>query len=270
MGGSYGKELRVALARLVFPVVPALLEDTYYQCMNLASFARYGPDPRDWDGFRWLKLAGPLLGFGFLAGATLDLPDDPSRRGVRGWLARRSLWVAFGPWLGGYGLIALWLVISGVNTLLNGRVRQWLIARFEPWQGTWASEALPWVVYTMLSYGWLIVAIVALRRAGRLGRWGRALRRGVGLAPAFTGSLFGSFWAITEVWRSYFFDPRVVSMILAALSLGVLSGCATTVTVGEVRCRDLFHAMLMAWMLGLAIAWRWWSRPRSGPPGVRR
>ena len=28
-------------------------------------------------------------------------------------------------------------------------------------------------------------------------------------ALAFVGSLFGSFWAATSMWRSYFFDPRL-------------------------------------------------------------
>ena len=47
-----------------------------------------------------------------------------------------------------------------------------------------------------------------------------------------------------------------------------MTGCASTITYGEVRRRELFHAMLVAWVLGLALMWRWWSRPRKGnPPG---
>ncbi len=34
-------------------------------------------------------------------------------------------------------------------------------------------------------------------------------------------------------------------------------------TYGEVRRRELFHAMLVAWVLGLALMWRWWAR--AGP-----
>jgi hypothetical protein len=54
--------------------------------------------------------------------------------------------------------------------------------------------------------------------------------------------------------------------ILMALCLAVLSGCAAPITYGEMRRRELFHAMLVAWMLGLAFLWRWWSRRRPGPP----
>jgi hypothetical protein len=52
--------------------------------------------------------------------------------------------------------------------------------------------------------------------------------------------------------------------LLAACASALLAGCATTITVGDVRRRDLFRAMLMAWVLGLALLWRWWARPRPG------
>ena len=86
------------------------------------------------------------------------------------------------------------------------------------------------------------------------------------IAATFVGTLFGSFWVATAVWRSYFFDPRIVRLLVVALGLTVMSGCATTITYGEVRRRELFHAMLVAWVLGLALMWRWWSRPRPGNP----
>jgi len=82
----------------------------------------------------------------------------------------------------------------------------------------------------------------------------------------FVGSLIGTFWAVTEAWRDFFFDPRVMPITLAALSLALMSGCSNTLTAGEVHRRELFNAMLMSWVLGLALAWRWWSRPRSRPP----
>jgi hypothetical protein len=82
----------------------------------------------------------------------------------------------------------------------------------------------------------------------------------------FVGSLFGSFWAVTEAWRSYFFDPTLMPIALAALSVAFMSGCGQTLTAGQVHRRELFNAMLMAWVLGLALAWRWWGRPRSRPP----
>ena len=85
------------------------------------------------------------------------------------------------------------------------------------------------------------------------------------VAVGFVGSLFGSFWAITETWRDYFFDPRIAPALVAATSLVLMSGCATR-TIGEVRRQELFQAMLISWLLGLALAWRWWSRSRPKPP----
>ena len=44
-------------------------------------------------------------------------------------------------------------------------------------------------------------------------------------------------------------------------------GLGVTITYGEVRRRELFHAMLISWTFGLALLWRWWARPRPpGPP----
>jgi hypothetical protein len=86
------------------------------------------------------------------------------------------------------------------------------------------------------------------------------------VALAFVGSLFGSFWAATALWRTYFFDPRVVPVVIAAVALVGMSGCTSTITYGELRRRELFHAMLVAWVLGLALMWRWWSRTRPRPP----
>jgi hypothetical protein len=79
---------------------------------------------------------------------------------------------------------------------------------------------------------------------------------------AFVGSLFGSFFAITQAWRTYFFDTRIVPLALAAATVALTSGCTSTMTYGELRRRDLFAAMLTAWLLGLAFVWRWWSRRR--------
>ncbi|HWE36596.1 MAG TPA: hypothetical protein VG406_08520 [Isosphaeraceae bacterium] len=52
-------------------------------------------------------------------------------------------------------------------------------------------------------------------------------------------------------------------LLIAACAAALLSGCGPT-TVGDLRRRDLFDAMLMAWVLGLALLWRWWARPRPG------
>ena len=140
----------------------------------------------------------------------------------------------------------------------------------ESLKGTWVESVLAWVfgavgvgldgiVTVTWSYGWLWPAWAALRRAARIGRLRRAFYRGLSVALAFVGSLFGSFWAATSFWRSYFFDPRVVPLIIVAVGLAVTSGCGNTITYGEVRRRELFHAMLVAWVLGLALMWRWWS-----------
>ena len=89
-----GGGLWSALAWLVFPLVPAAAGKPVLPNAFIAS------DPRVWDWSDWVVLTGPLVGYGFLAGATLDLPDEPGRRGVRGWLGRRAVWVAVGPWVG--------------------------------------------------------------------------------------------------------------------------------------------------------------------------
>jgi hypothetical protein len=136
----------------------------------------------------------------------------------------------------------------------------------EAWKGTWIESTLWWVlavfVVGILAYGWLWPAWAALRRAARIGRWRMYLYRGLIMALAFTDSLFGSFWAATVGLRSYFFDSRLVPLVAVAVGLAFLSGCGGPITYGELRRRELFHAMLVAWVLGLALMWRWWSRAR--------
>ena len=118
-----------------------------------------------------------------------------------------------------------------------------------------------------LAYAWLLVAFLALRRAKRRGRFLRSLQSGLIGAIVLVGSLFGTFWAVTAAWREYFFDKRMMPLVLATASLALTSGCASTLTRGEVRRRDLFQALLTAWLLGAALAWRWWSRSRSSKLG---
>jgi hypothetical protein len=270
------RQLGPAIAWLVFPLVPVILEDAYYQVCN-ANFderAASGPDPREWGWELWLMMLGPLVGFSFLAGATTDLPDDPQprRRGLRRVLARRSVWVAIGPWSGFLILAGLYLGLASLADLANRipAARPWNAQFSEFWKRSGVESALArirpayWLLGTVAiaAYGWLWPAWAALRRAARIGRWRASLYRGLLLAVAFVGSLFGSFWAATAWFRSYFFDPRLVPLVVVALSLAFTSGCAGTITYGEVRRRELFHAMLVAWVLGLAIMWRWWSRAR--------
>jgi hypothetical protein len=59
-------------------------------------------------------MLGPLVGYGFLAGATMRTPDDvvAPRRGLRRLLGRRGVWVAVGPWWGAYLSLALFFGFS--------------------------------------------------------------------------------------------------------------------------------------------------------------
>ena len=258
-----------AFAWLIFPLVPALVGTTSYEVLNLSFGEHGGPDPYDWDWTNWLLLTGPLLGYGFLAGVTLGLPDDPTRRGVKGWLARRSLWVGVGPWIGFLSAMAVFYAVSLVASGVNRAFPEGF-GRSGVSFPQWLSEGLGWIIRwglgAWIAYGWLVVARAAIRRARRLDRLRQSIGRGLLAALGFVGSLFGSFWAITASWRSHFFDARIVPLLVAASGLVVMSGCGSTITYGEVRRRDLFGAMLTAWLLGLALAWRWWSRPRSKPP----
>jgi hypothetical protein len=265
------RQIGLAISWLVFPLVPVVLEDMYYQgLINPSPEGRPigRPDPRDWDWLTWVIELGPLLGFAFLAGATLDLPDHPGamRPGLRRLLSRRSVWVAVGPW---WGFLAWAGVFFGFLFLLNHFPLLQGPSPLESWQGTWTYWILSWALGILFvgtfAYGWLWTAWAALRRSARVARWRRALYRGLITAMAFVGSLFGSFWAITSVWRSYFFDPRVMPLIALTLGLAAMSGCSSTITYGEMRRRELFHAMLVAWVVGLALMWRWWSRRRPGP-----
>jgi hypothetical protein len=256
-----GGGLWSAVAWLAFPLVPALLAQAYHRTLNFN-----GADPREWETGSWFILLGPLCGYGFLAGATIGIPDVPGRRGVRALLSRRSVWVGVGPWSG-------FLLCAGIAYAMSGV--EWLLDRAWPgwnenasptlWQGWW-GDALIWGAIGVSSYGWLAVGFAALRRARRVCRLGVAIRRGLAVAIGFVGSLVGSFWAATEVWRSYFFDPTVLRLALVAVvGLTTMSGCGPT-TVGEARRREFFGAMLMAWVLGLSLAWRWWARSRPPAP----
>ena len=273
MPNRFRRELGLIVAWLLFPLIPVVLEDVYYQFSNLnfIAISRAGPDPHVWGWPIWVIMLGPLLGYGFLAGATMSVPDDPAspRRGWRRLVARRAVWVAIGPWWGFLVCLGLLFGLSYLCQLFPG-LASWNPPLPESWKGTWISSVLSWVFGILLvgiwAYAWLWPARSALRRAGRIGQWKRCFIRGIIMAGAFVGSLFGSFWAATALWRSYFFDSRVVPLLLIAVSLAAMSGCAGTITYGEMRRRELFHAMLVAWVMGLALMWRWWSRPRREHP----
>jgi hypothetical protein len=278
MIGRRGGALWAALVWLAFPAVPVVLENVYNGLQLSFPYAGpLSPDPRDWNWVTWVVEIGPLVGFGFLAGATLGLPDEPAppgRRRFRGWLSKRSVWVAVGPWSGFLVLSALYWTITTAIAHLPESPPPSTPAPAATATKTWIAEALGWTVVVLvvatLGYGWLVAAWAAVRRGRRVGRAWESTRRGLGVALAFVGSLFGGFWAVTEGFREFFFDTRVVPVLLVALSIGVLmlSGCASPLTYGEVRRRELFHAMLLAWTFGLALLWLWWSRPRK-PPRAR-
>ena len=144
------RAIRPIFSWLVFPLVPVFLEDLYYSNTNP------GPDPREWDWFSWITMLGPLLGYGFLAGATADIPDDvgTSRWGPRRLLRRRAVWVAIGPWC---GWPIGWGVLWGCGFLLS-----WFPAFQslpESWKGTWKETAFVWIflgcVAGIPAYGWL-------------------------------------------------------------------------------------------------------------------
>ena len=246
--------IRSALAWLIFPAVPAVIGGAYHQTLNFGFGG--GPDPVEWSWGHWVVLCGPLVGYGFLVGATLGLSDGPDPRRSRRWLARRWVWVAVGPWVGFLSAAAVFYAAS------------WLPAK--DWNGKLSDSmgrALGFACIGWLAYAWLLVAFLALRRAKRRGRFLRSLQSGLIGAIVLVGSLFGTFWAVTAAWREYFFDKRMMPLVLATASLALTSGCASTLTRGEVRRRDLFQAMLTAWLLGAALAWRWWSRSRSKDVG---
>jgi hypothetical protein len=251
--------LVLALAWLIFPAVPVVLEGTYH---GLIAGGRQD-DPQEWDWLRWLIELGPLIGLGFLAGATAGIPDElPAQRGLRGWPSRRAIWVAVGPWMGFLVWAAIYWALAIFDSVFSTSILQHSVLH---------GPVLGWVmivvVVATLCYGWLLPAWAAVRRARRLRRARDAIKTGVAVAAAFIGSLFGSVWAITEWWRSFFFDSRVWPALLVAASVGLFSGCAAPTTYGQVRRRELFEAMLPAWTFGLALLWLWWGRPRREPSG---
>jgi hypothetical protein len=247
---------------MIFPLVPALLAQSFHQTINITQ-----ADPRDWSTSAWIILMGPLLGFGFLAGATVGLSDDPGRRGFRAWLSRQAVWVAVGPWIGFVVCSAVAMSLYGVGWLTERLAGPGSAPRI--FGDAFWSNVLIWSALVTASYGWLLIAIAAVRRARRAGRMWASLRLGVATSLAFVGSLIGAFWAVTESWRAYFFDTTLVRLLMVATvgtTMMSASGCAGQPTVGDVRRRELFGAMLLAWVVGLALCWRWWARSRPKPP----
>ena len=160
MVNRLGKELRLVLAWLIFPVLPVVLEDLYSQVARGSVDSRGGGlDPHDWGWLTWVIMLGPLVGYGFLAGATMSVPDDdPSRRrGLRRLLARCAVWVAIGPW---WGALACAACVFGLL---------WLGARPQmpqSWRSTWIEPVILWGIgilgVAICGYSWLWPAWSAL------------------------------------------------------------------------------------------------------------
>lgn len=253
--------LRSFLVWLFFPLAPAFLASAYSQMRFVTN------DPRDWDLLLWLWALGPLLGFGFLAGASLGVPDPdvtPSttwRQHVLRPFVRRSVWIAVGPWLGFLAWVALYFLIDLLGKIIASLFQN------PPSLGLLSGDGWPSAVFwygiflPTYAWTWLIFAVLLLRRAHKIRRFGRSLWQGVVTAVLFAGSLFGTFWAVTETWRTYFFDTRLPTLLIASASVLFLSGCGTP-SLGDLRRQHLFLALLQAWVIALAFAWRWLSRPR--------
>src|SRR4051812_36944440 len=84
-----------AVAWLAFPLVPTCLGGFHHMLGTLTFFegGRNGPDPYDWKAPTWAMLLGPLLGYGFLAGATWGIGDEPGRSPWWKPWRRRAAWV---------------------------------------------------------------------------------------------------------------------------------------------------------------------------------
>jgi hypothetical protein len=257
---SAGQTLNSMIAWLMFPLVPTCLGMTYYQTLNRLPNLFQTSDPRGWDRLDWILQLGPLLGFGFLAGATSILPETalPNRGRFRRWFAQRWLIVSVAPWS---GFLTWAFIVESAElsrrfdgpTISNLAKPEWLRVVF----------GYGFVIPT-LAYAWVIAGITITRRAMREGLLRRSLIRGLITSVAFVGSLFGSFWAATSAWRSYFFDPTVAPLLfISGIALVSASGCASTTTLGEVRRHELFDALLPGWLIGMALIWRWSSRRKS-------
>lgn len=266
MRARRGKLLSEAVTWLLVTMLPVALAIGYNEVAFLLHNGELPPDPRDWNWVAWVLQLGPLLGFGFLAGATLRVADPAFERGgPRRWVRKRAFWVTIGPWLGFAIIAAVFLCVSVVSNLFlspSTTMTESTPATTAPSRGRETLQSIGSVGFAaFFGYLWLIPAVAAIRRAQRVGLGWDSFKRGVLVAGAFVASLFGSFWAATEAWRGFFFDTRIFPVVLAGASLALLAGCGSP-TYGEVRRRELFHVMLLSWTFGLALIWRWFSRQR--------
>ncbi len=242
--------LRAFLAWLFFPIAPAFLASAFYHVQFVLT------DPREWDVVDWIWQTGPLVGLGFLCGASIGVPDpvlDPPT-GWRQWalrpLGQRAVWVAVGPWAGFLFWVATFHVLNTTDKVVQALIGEWPSVPLLDFHG-WGTAVFLYVVF-LPTYAWIWVVFAGwlLLRARRIGRLGRSLWQGIVTALVFVGSLFGTFWAATESWRGYFFDSRIPSLLLATGSLVLLSGCsiqAWATCAGNICTRRFCRRGSSAW-----------------------
>lgn len=249
------------------PLVAVILARAYYETFaQLLAFIDHPKEPRTWSAIDWIVQVGPLSGFAFLAGAALYSPTSNSPRRLWRWLGSNTFAVAVAPW---FGFLCYGVVIA----LARGFELAWLQVVGQPLSIPRVAIPDPWswilvvAFYVLTLIGaWVWFAWAMLRRAAIAKRLRPALRSGLVACGMFLGSLFGVYWAVTEWFRAYFFDKRLPSLLFVCgilVLVAGMSGCGTPESVGELRRRGLFEAMLLAWVVGLVIFWRWWSRPRQ-------
>ena len=183
MPSRFRRELGLIVAWLLFPLVPVVLEDIYYSIsnLNLGRAGSAGPDPHDWNWLIWIIMLGPLMGYGFLAGATLRLPDES---GPAAAMVSKTPGTAGS--LGGDRAVVGCVRLSRV--VLRAVIRRTtLAAHSRPGTGSFPSpgterglNGFSHARFTPLlvgiwAYSWLWPAWSALRRAARVGEWKRSL-----------------------------------------------------------------------------------------------
>ena len=186
----------------------------------------------------------------------------PHREDGAGSSRVRSVWVAIGPWCGVVVWVALFVTLVACAGLLDQLtfLRHWKPPELVHWKGTrlepvlaWVSTALAWLFLVFFDVTWSLG--LALACLGRTAAGGadrpiapcvlprpvhRARIRRLALRQFLGGHVF-----VAELFLRFSDnapDPR-------GGCLAMTSGCASTVTYGEVRRRELFHAMLVAWVL---------------------
>ena len=187
-------------------------------------------------------MLGPLLGYSFLAGVTADIPDDfgPSVRGSPPSVPTRGMG-------GDRALVRLSVLGRGFFRTLAGEPdsrKSDLVAGKSDSRKSEKESPCAGVMEGGLDGNRLLVGFGAgsgrdsglclgCGRRGRPSACGadRPVASGSGPRLAHRADLYRlalrQFLGhrLTSIWRSYFFDPRIVPLVAVAISLVVLSGC---------------------------------------------